>query len=223
MIAELPAQHCRRTADPPGGRLQHRDPARRRRRRGARDRRERHAPPRANASLVAHLSASGSPILTTFVNDTAPAPAGQGRIVVRHTAAAPAVDVLANGSPTFTNVTNPNEGQTNLPAGTIDRVGGRRGHHDAGAHRSGRRSRRSRCRHRRLRRRRTGEWQRREHARCGHAADPTSRRRCERRHGHFRSEGQGRWFPTFAVAVLGVSLLGLTVTFGALRRAHASA
>jgi len=76
-------------------------------------------PARANVSLVAHLDASGTPVLTAFVNDTAAAPAGEGRLVVRHTAAAPAVDVLANGSPAFTNVTNGQEGQVNLPAGTI--------------------------------------------------------------------------------------------------------
>ena len=76
-------------------------------------------PAGANASLVAHLDASGKPVLTTFVNDTAAAPAGQGRLVVRHTAAAPAVDVLANGQAAFTNLVNPKEAQTNLPAGTI--------------------------------------------------------------------------------------------------------
>ena len=46
--------------------------------------------------------------------------AGRGRgLVVRHTAAAPAVDVLANGKPAFTNLTNPNQATADLPAGTI--------------------------------------------------------------------------------------------------------
>jgi len=76
-------------------------------------------PAGANASLVANLDAAGTPVLTTFVNDTAAAPAGEGRIVVRHTAAAPAVDVLANGAPVFTNLTNPNSVQANLPPGTV--------------------------------------------------------------------------------------------------------
>lgn len=75
-------------------------------------------PAGANASLVAHLDASGKPMLTTFVNDTSTAPAGQGRLIVRHTAAAPAVDVLANGKAAFTNVTNPNEAKANLPEAT---------------------------------------------------------------------------------------------------------
>jgi uncharacterized protein DUF4397 len=76
-------------------------------------------PAGANASLVAHLDASAKPTLTTFVNDLSAAPAGQGRLVVRHTAAAPAVDVLANGSPAFTNLVNGKEASANLPAGTI--------------------------------------------------------------------------------------------------------
>ena len=76
-------------------------------------------PAGANASVVAHLDASGKPVLTTFVNDTSAAPAGDGRLVVRHTAAAPAVDVLANGTAAFTNLVNGKEAMTNLPAGTI--------------------------------------------------------------------------------------------------------
>ena len=62
---------------------------------------------------------SGQPKLFTFVNDVSAAPAGQGRLAVGHTAAAPAVDVLANGSPAFTNLTNGNEVKTDLPAGTV--------------------------------------------------------------------------------------------------------
>ena len=38
---------------------------------------------------------------------------------MRHTAAAPAVDVLANGAPAFTNLENPNEVKADLPVGTI--------------------------------------------------------------------------------------------------------
>ncbi len=76
-------------------------------------------PAGANASLVAHLSATGTPVLTTFVNDLSPAAAGDGRLIVRHTAQAPAVDVLANGQPALTNLSNPNEAMADLPAGTI--------------------------------------------------------------------------------------------------------
>ena len=38
---------------------------------------------------------------------------------MRHTAAAPAVDVLAGGEPVFTDLTNPNEASADLPAGTV--------------------------------------------------------------------------------------------------------
>ena len=49
-------------------------------------------------SLVAHLSADGNPTLTPYSNDISTIPAGQARLVVRHDAAAPAVDVRAGGS-----------------------------------------------------------------------------------------------------------------------------
>ena len=52
-------------------------------------------PAGANITVVAHLGADGTPTLTPFVNDTSQLAAGQGRLTVRHTAAAPAVDVRA--------------------------------------------------------------------------------------------------------------------------------
>ena len=76
-------------------------------------------PASGNVSIIANLDAAGNPALNVFTNDTSAIPAGQGRLVVRHTAAAPAVDIRANGTVAFANVTNPNEGQADLPAGTI--------------------------------------------------------------------------------------------------------
>jgi hypothetical protein len=76
-------------------------------------------PASGNVSIVANLDASGNPALNVFTNDTSAIPAGQGRLVVRHTAAAPTVDVRANGAVAFSNVTNPNEAQADLPAGTV--------------------------------------------------------------------------------------------------------
>jgi hypothetical protein len=76
-------------------------------------------PASGNVSAIAHLGADGTPTITPFVNDSAAAPAGQGRVVVRHTAAAPAVDVLVGGQPALTNLTNPNEQSAELPVGTI--------------------------------------------------------------------------------------------------------
>jgi hypothetical protein len=76
-------------------------------------------PATGNHTVVAHLDGEGTPTLGVFTNDTAATAAGQGRLTVRHTAAAPAVDVLANGQAAFTNVVNGQEGKADLPAGTI--------------------------------------------------------------------------------------------------------
>jgi hypothetical protein len=73
----------------------------------------------ANISLVAHLSAQGDPKITPFVNDTSKLDPGQARLIVRHTAAAPAVDVRAGGEPVFEDLTNPNEAKADLAAGTV--------------------------------------------------------------------------------------------------------
>jgi len=73
----------------------------------------------ANITVVAHLDESGKPVLTPYVNDTSTIDAGNARITVRHTAAAPAVDVRANGQVAFKDLTNPNEAKADLPAGTI--------------------------------------------------------------------------------------------------------
>jgi uncharacterized protein DUF4397 len=73
-----------------------------------------------NVSLVAHLDADGAPTLTPYVNDTSPIAAGETRLVVRHNAAAPAVDVRANGEVAFADLTNPKEATADLPAGSIE-------------------------------------------------------------------------------------------------------
>lgn len=70
-------------------------------------------------TAVAHLSEAGDPTLTPFVNDVATTKAGEGRLTVRHVAAAPAVDVLAGGTPVIEGLTNPNEQTLNLPVGTV--------------------------------------------------------------------------------------------------------
>lgn len=70
-------------------------------------------------TAVAYLSESGQPSLKLFQNNTAATAAGQGRLTVRHVAAAPAVDVLAGGSPVIEDLTNPNEKTLDLPAGAV--------------------------------------------------------------------------------------------------------
>jgi hypothetical protein len=74
----------------------------------------------ADISLVAHLTADAKPTITPFVNDVSKLDAGQARLVVRHTAAAPAVDVRAGGDPVFENLTNPKEAKADLPAATVN-------------------------------------------------------------------------------------------------------
>ena len=76
-------------------------------------------PAGADATIVAHLSADGAPTLTLFPNDTSEVAAGQSRVTVRHTAAAPPVDVLAGGSPVFTALANPAETTAVVPAGAL--------------------------------------------------------------------------------------------------------
>ena len=76
-------------------------------------------PAGANVSLVAHLSAAGAPTLTAFANPVGGLANSKARLVVRHTAAAPAVDVLAGGKPVFTGLTNPNQQTADLPPGTV--------------------------------------------------------------------------------------------------------
>jgi hypothetical protein len=76
-------------------------------------------PASGNYTIIAHLDAAGTPTLAVFENDISEIAAGEGRLTVRHTAAAPAVDVLANGAVAFSNLENPNEVSADLGVGTI--------------------------------------------------------------------------------------------------------
>jgi hypothetical protein len=73
----------------------------------------------ASYTAVAHLTEAGEPTVTPFRNDLTATAAGQGRLTVRHVAAAPAVDILAGGVPAIEGLTNPNEATANLPVGTV--------------------------------------------------------------------------------------------------------
>ncbi len=73
-----------------------------------------------NYTAVAHLSADGTPTASLFTNDTkAPRNDQKGKLTVRHVAAAPAVDVLAGGTPVIEGLSNPDEAKLKLKAGTI--------------------------------------------------------------------------------------------------------
>lgn len=70
-------------------------------------------------TAVAHLTADGEPTATLFRNDTSASPEGQGKLTVRHVAAAPAVDVLAGGTPVIEGLENPDQRKLTLDAGTV--------------------------------------------------------------------------------------------------------
>lgn len=70
-------------------------------------------------TAVAHLTADGEPTADLFTNDTSETAAGEGRLTLRHVAAAPAVDVLAGDSPVIEGLENPDEATLDLPAGTV--------------------------------------------------------------------------------------------------------
>ncbi len=76
-------------------------------------------PASGNWTVVAHLGADGTPTLTPFENDTSAAGSGEGRLTVRHTAAAPAVDIVLGDARPVSNLSNPNEQALVLPAGEI--------------------------------------------------------------------------------------------------------
>lgn len=75
----------------------------------------------ANTSYTAtaNLDESGAPALNLFTNDIAATNAGEGRLTVRHVAAAPAVDVLAGGAAVVSALANPDQATLNLPVGTV--------------------------------------------------------------------------------------------------------
>jgi hypothetical protein len=72
---------------------------------------------RANYSVVAHLTAAGTPTASLYRNSTAPTKGEYGRVIVRHDAAAPAVDVLANGARVIAGLTNPGSRSLQVPEG----------------------------------------------------------------------------------------------------------
>ena len=73
----------------------------------------------ANLTIVADLTAAGKPALTPFVNDTGAVGSGKGRLVVRHTAAAPAVDVHAGTAKVISGLVNGQQQALTVPAGTV--------------------------------------------------------------------------------------------------------
>lgn len=75
-------------------------------------------PAGANATVTANLDAEGNPALNVYVNDISEVAAGDARLTVRHIAAAPAVDVRADGTALINGLVNPDEAIADVPAGT---------------------------------------------------------------------------------------------------------
>lgn len=75
--------------------------------------------PGLDATVTAFLAEDGTPTLMPFVNDVSVVPAGESRLVVRHVAAAPAVDVRADGVPIVTGLENPDEESLVVDPGVV--------------------------------------------------------------------------------------------------------
>jgi hypothetical protein len=71
-------------------------------------------------SAMLHLSVAGEPMFSNFVDDTSPVPAGQTRVTVRHTAAAPAIDVLLDAEPVARALPSLSQVASQLAAGTYE-------------------------------------------------------------------------------------------------------
>jgi hypothetical protein len=69
-------------------------------------------------SAVLHPAADGEPRLTVYSEDTSPLPPGAARVVVRHAAAAPAIDVNVDGQAVAAGLTNPGEAGTRTAPGS---------------------------------------------------------------------------------------------------------
>lgn len=76
-------------------------------------------PDSGNWTVIAHLDADGNPTITSFENNTAPTADGEGRLTVRHTAAAPAVDLVVGDARPIENAANGASAELELPAGEI--------------------------------------------------------------------------------------------------------
>jgi Domain of unknown function (DUF4397) len=70
-------------------------------------------------TVVAHLDADGKPTVTPFENDTSKTKDGEGRLTVRHTAAAPAVDLVVGDARPIEGAKNGDSADLALPAGEI--------------------------------------------------------------------------------------------------------
>ena len=73
-----------------------------------------------NLSLVAHQTDDGGIRLSKFTNDVRDAGVGNARVTVRHTADAPAVDILVEGGVAIPGLANPQSSKLDVPANTYN-------------------------------------------------------------------------------------------------------
>lgn len=76
-------------------------------------------PDSGSVSVLLHLKVDGSPGLAIFENDLSSLEPGESRLVIRHLAAAPPVDVLAAGNVVFEGLSNGNEEAADIDAGDV--------------------------------------------------------------------------------------------------------
>ena len=76
-----------------------------------------------DVTIVAHLNASAAPVLSAFANTATATGSATAAVIVRHLAAAPAVDIRVDGIAgtlaTIPNVTNGQEASASLPFGNL--------------------------------------------------------------------------------------------------------
>lgn len=76
-------------------------------------------PDSGSHSIVAHLDASGTAVLSTFANNTAATATGEARLTLRHTAEAPAVDLIIGDQRPIVGATNGQSAELELPDGDL--------------------------------------------------------------------------------------------------------
>lgn len=76
-------------------------------------------PASGSHSLVVHLDDGGTPVLSTFANNTDAVTSGEARLTLRHTAEAPAVDLIIGTERPIVAATNGQSGEVERPAGQL--------------------------------------------------------------------------------------------------------
>jgi len=76
-------------------------------------------PDSGSHSIVAHFNATGTPVLTTFANNTNPTAEGMARFTLRHTAQADAIDLIVGDQRPIVGAVNGDSAELELPDGEL--------------------------------------------------------------------------------------------------------